>query len=104
YDKGLDFDQLGEVMAQRAKAVITMGATARKILAAVQRHSTGRSPSSTEVKDLSEAISQARKLTESGDVVVLSPACASYGTFKNYEERGQLFVRLVNQYARGSRT
>lgn len=104
YDKGLDFDQLGEVMAQRAKAVITMGATARKILAAVQRHSTGRCPSSTEVKDLSEAISQARKLTDSGDVVVLSPACASYDTFRNYEERGQLFVRLVNQYARGSQT
>ena len=47
-------------------------------------------------KSLSEAVQAARKLAVKGDVVLLSTACASYDMFENYEQRGDLFSKLVN--------
>jgi len=47
------------------------------------------------VSSLSEAIRQVNKIAESGDVVLLSPACASYDMFENYEQRGNEFTKLV---------
>ncbi|WP_242848840.1 hypothetical protein [Syntrophomonas palmitatica] len=46
--------------------------------------------------DLADAVEQARQLARAGDVVLLSPACASWDMFDNYEQRGDLFCQLVN--------
>ena len=47
------------------------------------------------VSSLSDAVRQVNKIAESGDVVLLSPACASYDMFDNFEQRGQEFIKLV---------
>ena len=47
-------------------------------------------------KSLKEAVDECKKNAEPGDAVLLSPACASWGMFKNYEERGDKFKELVN--------
>ena len=50
-----------------------------------------------EIENLEEGITIANKISESGDVVLLSPACASWGMFKNFEERGNKFIQLVKE-------
>lgn len=95
YDRGENFDELGAALAGRAKAVIALGATQEKIIAAVRDHRTGQTPPVQPVGDLPAAVSLAGKLTGPGDVVLLSPACPSYDMFVNYEQRGQVFVQLV---------
>ena len=99
YDKGLCFEQLGEKMAKKARAVILIGQTAEKIADAVRKHSEGNA----EIKfasTLAKAVEFAGELAVSGDVVLLSPGCASYDMFDNFEHRGREFVRLVHQICR----
>jgi UDP-N-acetylmuramoylalanine--D-glutamate ligase len=98
YDKGLSFRKLGQEMAARAKAAILLGQTAEKIATAVR--DCPRVGSGVQVKivpSLSEAVHSANLVAESGDVVVLSPACASYDMFDNFEQRGNEFARLVRE-------
>jgi len=95
YDKGAGFDALGAALAGGAKAVVALGATAGTILAAVEAHRTGAAPAVERAADLAEAVRLARAHAAAGDAVVLSPACASYDQFVNYEQRGETFVRLV---------
>ena len=52
------------------------------------------------VKDLNEAVKQAVKITEKGKICLLSPAAASYGMFKNFEDRGDKFKQLVIKYSK----
>lgn len=94
-DKGAPFDDLGAALAARAKAVIGIGDTREKILAATLACRRGDSPLIERADDLSAAVQIAEKLASPGDVVLLSPACASYDMFTNYEERGGIFVHLV---------
>jgi len=124
YDKNLPFDKLGEKIVQKAKAAILIGQTAPKIAQAITNanlslrgvaateqgvaateqsevdgpstslHSVAATQSEI-VSSLSEAIRQVNKIAESGDVVLLSPACASYDMFENYEQRGNEFTKLV---------
>lgn len=95
YDKGVDFDELAAVIATHAKAVIAFGATREAILQAVERLRTSPIPFAQGVETLSVAVSAARSIAEKGDVILLSPACASYDQFTNYEQRGQSFVEMV---------
>ncbi len=96
YDKGLDFEELGKVIAKGAKAAILIGDAARKISDSI----TAVPENKTTIQlahSLEEAVEVANKMAASGDVVLLSPACASYGQFRNYEERGREFVKLVTR-------
>ncbi len=95
YDKGLAFDELGEKIAQKAKAAVLIGKTATKIAAAIQ--AAGKTSSQVEfASSMAEAVNCANRLAQNGDVVLLSPACASYDMFTNFQQRGQEFTKLVN--------
>jgi UDP-N-acetylmuramoylalanine--D-glutamate ligase len=94
YDKKLPFDSLGRQIANTCKHVVLLGVTAPLIRQAVETAQPGFPV--TSVVDLIEAVNVASKLAVDGDVVLLSPACASYDMFNNYQERGLLFKELVN--------
>ena len=97
YDKGVSFAELGRVAAERAKAVVAIGATSEQIAEAVA-DAAEELPGRPEVEladSLEDAVVLARHLAAPGDAVLLSPACASYDMFTNYEHRGEAFCRLV---------
>jgi UDP-N-acetylmuramoylalanine--D-glutamate ligase len=85
--KGVDFSELASVLRSQVDQVITLGRDGPQIAALV--------PGSIEVKDLKAAVKAAAAIAQSGDMVLLSPACASLDMFKNYEERGRLFAEAV---------
>ncbi len=92
YDKGVSLEELGHALADRAKAVVATGATGPAIAAvATECGASGVE----QVPDMAAAVEAAQRLAAPGDVVLLSPACASYDHFDNYEQRGDAFVRLV---------
>lgn len=117
YDKHLPFDEFGQKIAEKTKAAILIGQTAEKIANAIlkskrlktqdTRHKMRYAIRTTQyarqatkievVNSLAEAVQLANRLAESGDVVLLSPACASYDMFENYEHRGREFIRLVHE-------
>ena len=92
--KGADFSGLRDSVAKHCRAVVLMGRDADLICAAL-----GDAVPQVRVSTLDQAIEQGRLLAKSGDAVLLSPACASFDMFKNYEERGQLFARAVEALA-----
>ena len=95
YDKHVSFDPLGAVIAARAKAMVALGATRERIIAAVPQAAGG--PTIERADDLAAAVHQAARLAGPGDVVLLAPACASFDMFVNYEQRGREFTRIVGQ-------
>ena len=97
YDKHVSFDTMGQALAQRAKAVVALGATRRQIIDAVNAHAAEGRPTLIAADDFDTAVALARQQATPGDVVLLSPACASYDMFVNYEQRGQWFVELVTK-------
>ena len=95
YDKDIPFDELGPVIAARAKAAILIGETAGKIAESI-----GSGGCDIQrAQSLGEAVQFARRLAEPGDVVLMSPACASYDMFENFEQRGEQFCRIVRGFA-----
>jgi UDP-N-acetylmuramoylalanine--D-glutamate ligase len=100
YDKHLPFDEFGRKIAEKAKAAILIGQTAQQIAKAIkEKLKTKDSKLKTVIADsLSEAVQSAHRLAESGDVVLLSPACASYDMFENYEQRGHQFAEIVKSF------
>ena len=100
YDKHVSFDALGAELADRAKAVVALGATREQIVEAVEARRAGDAPRVVRAEDFAAAVALARGLAEPGDAVLLSPACASYDMFTNYEQRGETFVKLVRDLPR----
>ncbi len=101
YDKGLPLQALGEALVHRVKGVYLIGTTAPQIAQAIAAaHRPGLSmPTITFCGDLREAVHAAYGVARPGDVVLLSPACASYDQFRNFVERGRLFKQLVAELA-----
>ena len=98
YDKKIPFDVLGPEIVAHVKLLVLCGATADKIRAAVENAS-GYRPGHPEIIDaapLAAAVQAARDRAQPGDVVTLSPACASFDQFKNFAERGDFFKAIVN--------
>ena len=94
YDKNLPFDELGQKIAASAKAAILIGQTAPKIANAIKLFPEAGTQIQI-VDSFSEAVRLANHLATNGDVVLLSPACASYDMFDNFQHRGQEFIRQV---------
>jgi UDP-N-acetylmuramoylalanine--D-glutamate ligase len=93
-DKGADYSQLAqEVKRSNINQVFITGATAQKIRLALD-HVEFTNFTITD-SDMSEIINQAQKIAKPGDVVVLSPACASFDKYQNYIERGEAFKKAV---------
>ena len=96
YDKDIPFDELGQKIAKHTKAAILTGQTAEKIAEAIKASAKNQTRIEL-VNSLAEAVQSANRLSESGDVVLLSPACASYDMFDNFQQRGEEFCQLVKQ-------
>lgn len=96
-DKGIPYDDLGEPIADHVKTLILIGATSDKIEEALD--ATGRRDEVRVIraKMYPEAVSAAHDAAEPGDVVLLSPASTSFDMFRNFEERGELYKKLVNE-------
>ena len=97
YDKKIPFEPLAPALIQRTRAVILTGPTAGKIRAAVEQCEgyTPGCPELIDAKDLADAVAIARRIARPGDVVSLSPACASFDAYPNFEARGRHFKQLV---------
>lgn len=94
-NKNSDYSELGKkIAASNVKAIILIGDMAKQIQASI--------PSSFEgeivlgLTSMGDMVGKARELAEKGDVVLLSPACASFGLFENYKDRGNQFKNAVN--------
>lgn len=97
-DKGSPFDDLARTVAHRAKAAICIGQTGPRLADEIERFkSPGNGPAVERATDFQSAFALARSHARSGDVILLSPGCASYDWFKNYEDRGEQFRRLAGQ-------
>ena len=96
-DKGLDYKEIGEVIAKKVGTLILTGPTAQKIEEATkQALSEEKSIKIIHTNNLEESVKVAKEKARSGDIVLLSPASASFDAFKNFEERGKYFKTLVN--------
>ena len=99
YDKHIPFDPFAKKAITNIKLLILTGATADAIESCVRKQD-GFEQSGLEivrVKDIKEAVAVARERAKSGDIVSLSPACASFDAFPNFAVRGNYFKELVNE-------
>jgi UDP-N-acetylmuramoylalanine--D-glutamate ligase len=90
-DKGNDYSDLKPLVRDRVRAVVALGESADK----VARELGPEAVECTRAQTMEAALSRAQRYAQPGDAVLLSPACASFDMYENYEERGTLFRRLV---------
>ncbi|MDR0729824.1 MAG: UDP-N-acetylmuramoyl-L-alanine--D-glutamate ligase [Prevotellaceae bacterium] len=90
-DKGNDYSDLYELVRQKVKAIICLGIDNEKL----HRAFADKTPMMIDVQSMDKAIKAAYRLAEPGDTVLLSPACASFDLFENYEDRGRQFKEAV---------
>ncbi|ABQ04840.1 UDP-N-acetylmuramoyl-L-alanine--D-glutamate ligase [Flavobacterium johnsoniae] len=91
-DKGNDYNELMSLVREKVKAIICLGIDNRKIIDAFG----AVVDIMVEVNNMNDAVKTAQRLTEKGDAVLLSPACASFDLFENYEDRGKQFKQAVH--------
>ncbi len=94
YDKHIPFDDFGKDIKEHVKKLVLLGVTAPKIKAAAER--AGMSDIIM-CQSMDEAVKTAADVAKNGDIVLLSPACASFDMFKNFAVRGECFKKLVNE-------
>jgi len=92
-DKGNDYSLIAELVKEKVKAIVCMGTDNKKIIEFFK----GIVPVIIEADTAKKAVTESFKLAEKGDVVLLSPACASFDLFKNYEDRGRQFKDSVKE-------
>ena len=94
YDKQISFAELGRCIAKRAKGCVLIGQTAEKIAQTIAQAG-GSDVQIKHADSMEQAVMMARELAAAGDVVLMSPACASYDMFANYIQRSAAFVAAV---------
>ena len=92
-DKGNDYSVLDKLVRERVKAIVCMGVDNAKIHAAFEE--TVGKDKIVDTRSAEEAVKASAAFAEPGDVVLLSPCCASFDLFKNYEDRGRKFKEAV---------
>jgi len=92
-DKGNDYAELFDLVKQKVKAIICLGKDNSKIIDAFN----GKVPVMIETHSMQEAVQASYKIAKNGDTVLLSPACASFDLFENYEDRGRQFKTYVRE-------
>ena len=99
YDKNLDYTPIAKPILKKVKTLILLGATSGKIFEAVKKEEEkeGKSINIYMSNTLEEAVNLAKKYAKSNEVVLFSPASASFDMFKNFAERGNIFKNLVNK-------
>ena len=100
YDKNIPFEPLAVTLCERAKAVVLTGACADKILASLESYEQYKASDIEVYKepDFYDAVKKTRLIAKDGDIVILSPACASFDAFENFSERGKAFKETVNLF------
>jgi UDP-N-acetylmuramoylalanine--D-glutamate ligase len=91
-DKGNDYNELMSLVREKVKAIVCLGVDNKKIIDAFGNVV----DIMVEVSNMNDAVRMAQRLTEKGDNVLLSPACASFDLFENYEDRGNQFKLAVH--------
>ena len=99
YDKKIPFEPMADTVCQQVKLVILMGVTAEKIEKAIRGslYYENDAPDLVHVSSMEEAVQEARKRAKPGDIVTLSPACASFDLYPNFEARGVHYKNLVKE-------
>jgi UDP-N-acetylmuramoylalanine--D-glutamate ligase len=97
--KGADFSELARVLVRRARAAVLIGTAAEEIAGALDVAGAERAGLTVErARSLEDAVAASRRLAQRGDVVLLSPACASFDMFSSADERGDRFTALVRSF------
>ena len=96
-DKGLDYKEIGKLISKKVKTLILAGPTASIIAEATRNAENGDKVEIVFVENLKQQVETAYKKAQKGDIVLLSPASASFNEFKNFAERGDKFKELVEQ-------
>jgi UDP-N-acetylmuramoylalanine--D-glutamate ligase len=90
-DKGNDYSMLKDLVKQHVKAIVCLGTDNKKIIKAFSK----LVPTIIETQSASDAVKAASRMATKGDTILLSPCCASFDLFDNYEERGRMFKQAV---------
>ncbi len=95
YDKNIPLEPLGDLFKRKAKAVVLMGNTGPKIKQVLLN--SNYQGSIFEAPDMQNAVIAAKNVAKNGDIVILSPAAASFDLYKNFMERGNVFKNIINK-------